>query len=571
MGRELQRAFLWVIFLLGLFMLFDAWQVRNGNPSFFAQPEQQQEQIAADSKNSQQSKDVAAVEANNAVASKVNTTIAEPVVVTTDLFKLTFDANGASVARAELLKERETPDWKKRGVPSLIYGSEPEGYKPGNVVLFDTTDKHVYKAETGLLGGGFPTHRTQFTLASKDLTMKDGQDMLSVKFVAQAGGVELVKTYTLQRGHYGIHVKHEVLNKGNVSINPSVYMQLVRDDNPAKSDSAFYNTFTGPVAYTDEEHYQKISFASIADGDKELPEVSTEGWIAMVQHYFLTAWVPTAEGQKRDLYTRQLDKHLFSIGSIVAMGEVAPGASKSIESQLYVGPQDQRRLDMIAPNLDLVVDYGWLTFLAKPIYSLLAFLHSLVGNWGWAIVLLTCLVKAVLYPISAAGYKSMARMREVAPRMKALQEKYGNDKQALNQAMVEFYRREKINPAGGCFPIMLQIPVFLALYWVLLATVELRGSEWLLWVTDLASPDSYLILPLLMVVTMIVQMKLSPQPADPVQAKVMMVMPLVFGVMFFFFASGLVLYWLTNNILSIWQQWYVNKQIEKEKQKRAIS
>ena len=194
-----------------------------------------------------------------------------------------------------------------------------------------------------------------------------------------------------------------------------------------------------------------------------------------------------------------------------------------------------------------------------------------MGNWGWAIVLLTCLVKAVLYPISAAGYKSMARMREVAPRMKALQEKYGNDKQALNQAMVEFYRREKINPAGGCFPIMLQIPVFLALYWVLLATVELRGSEWLLWVTDLASPDSYLILPLLMVVTMIVQMKLSPQPADPVQAKVMMVMPLVFGVMFFFFASGLVLYWLTNNILSIWQQWYVNKQIEKEKQKRAIS
>lgn len=569
MGRELQRAFLWVIFLLGLFMLYDAWQVRNGNPSYFAQPEQQQEQIVADAQQPQGATTTVAGE--QPVASKVNTTINNPVVVTTDLFKLTLDANGASVARAELLNERETPDWKKRGIPSLIFGSEPEGYEPGNVVLFDTNDKHVYKAETGLLGGTFPTHRTEFKLASNDLTMKDGQDVLSVKFVAQAGGVELVKTYILKRGHYGIQVKHEVINKGNVAINPSVYMQLVRDDNPAKSDSAFYNTFTGPVAYTDEEKYQKISFASISDGDKELPETSNEGWIAMVQHYFLTAWVPTAEGQKRDLYTRQLDKHLFSIGSIVAMGEVAPGTSKSIESQLYVGPQDQRRLEYIAPNLDLVVDYGWLTFLAKPIYTLLAFLYGLVGNWGWAIVLLTCLVKAILYPISASGYKSMARMREVAPRMKALQEKYGDDKQALNQAMVEFYRREKINPAGGCFPIMLQIPVFLALYWVLLATVELRGSEWLFWVTDLASPDSYLILPLLMVVTMILQMRLSPQPTDPVQAKVMMVMPLVFGVMFFFFASGLVLYWLTNNVLSIWQQWYVNKQIDKEKQKRAIS
>ncbi len=569
MGRELQRAFLWVIFLLGLFMLYDAWQVRNGNPSYFAQPEQQQEKIVADAQQTQGANTTVAGE--QPVASKVNTTINNPVVVTTDLFKLTLDANGASVARAELLNERETPDWKKRGIPSLIFGSEPEGYEPGNVVLFDTNDKHVYKAETGLLGGTFPTHRTEFKLASNDLTMKDDQDVLSVKFVAQAGGVELVKTYVLKRGHYGIQVKHEVINKGNVAINPSVYMQLVRDDNPAKSDSAFYNTFTGPVAYTDEEKYQKISFASISDGDKELPETSNEGWIAMVQHYFLTAWVPTAEGQKRDLYTRQLDKHLFSIGSIVAMGEVAPGTSKSIESQLYVGPQDQRRLEYIAPNLDLVVDYGWLTFLAKPIYTLLAFLYGLVGNWGWAIVLLTCLVKAILYPISASGYKSMARMREVAPRMKALQEKYGDDKQALNQAMVEFYRREKINPAGGCFPIMLQIPVFLALYWVLLATVELRGSEWLFWVTDLASPDSYLILPLLMVVTMILQMRLSPQPTDPVQAKVMMVMPLVFGVMFFFFASGLVLYWLTNNVLSIWQQWYVNKQIDKEKQKRAIS
>lgn len=569
MGRELQRAFLWMIFLLALFMLWDAWQVRNGNPSFFGSPEAVQEQVVENANTTAAAGDVKVPADSKAVASEVNVTITQPVVVTTDLFKITFDANGASVARAELLKERQTPDWKTRGLPGLILGEE-EQQDAGNVVLFDTSAQHVYKAETGLVGGNFPNHRTAFRLISDTLDMKEGQDTLNVSFAASQGNVELIKTYVFHRGHYGIDVKHEVRNKGNVAISPSVYMQLTRDDGKVASDSAFYNTFTGPAAYTEAEKFQKIDFDSIADNDTDLPSQSNEGWIAMLQHYFLTAWVPQQD-INRELYTRQLDKHLYAIGSIVAVGEVAPGAEKVVDSTLYVGPQDQRRLEYIAPNLDLVVDYGWLTFLAKPIYWLLAFLQGLVGNWGWAIVLLTVLVKAILYPISAAGYKSMARMRDVAPRMKAIQEKYGNDKQALNQAMMELYRREKINPAGGCFPILLQIPVFLALYWVLLATVELRGASWLLWVNDLASPDPYLILPLLMVATMIIQMKISPRPTDPTQAKVMMIMPVVFGVMFFFFASGLVLYWLTNNVLSIWQQWYVNKQIEKERIKRTIS
>ena len=569
MGRELQRAFLWMIFLLALFMLWDAWQVRNGNPSFFGTPEAVQEQVVENANTTAAAGDVRVPADSKAVASEVNVTITQPVVVTTDLFKITFDANGASVARAELLKERQTPDWKTRGLPGLILGEE-EQQDAGNVVLFDTSAQHVYKAETGLVGGNFPNHRTAFRLISDTLDMKEGQDTLNVSFAASQGNVELIKTYVFHRGHYGIDVKHEVRNKGNVAISPSVYMQLTRDDGKVASDSAFYNTFTGPAAYTEAEKFQKIDFDSIADNDTDLPSQSNEGWIAMLQHYFLTAWV-AQQDINRELYTRQLDKHLYAIGSIVAVGEVAPGAEKVVDSTLYVGPQDQRRLEYIAPNLDLVVDYGWLTFLAKPIYWLLAFLQGLVGNWGWAIVLLTVLVKAILYPISAAGYKSMARMRDVAPRMKAIQEKYGNDKQALNQAMMELYRREKINPAGGCFPILLQIPVFLALYWVLLATVELRGASWLLWVNDLASPDPYLILPLLMVATMIIQMKISPRPTDPTQAKVMMIMPVVFGVMFFFFASGLVLYWLTNNVLSIWQQWYVNKQIEKERIKRTIS
>ena len=560
MGRELQRAFLWMILGLSLFMLWDAWQVHNGKSSYFATPV---EEVASHEAtvNTEPKKEVAAVAGADQVINR-------PVEVTTDLFKVTFDEVGGVVARTELLQERETADWTHEGIPSLIFG-EAETV-PGNVVLLDTSAQRVYKAETGLVGGSFPNHRTLFKLVSSKVVMGEDDKQLEVKFEGESGGVKVVKTYTFQRGHYGINVKHDVINNGNIAINPSLYMQLTRDSAPVATQSSMYNTFTGPALYTQEDKFQKLSFDSLKNGEKDYPTYAQEGWVAMIQHYFLSAWVPE-DGVKRELYARQVSPKLFSIGSIVSVGEVAPGATNTVESQLYVGPQDQRRLEYIAPNLDLVVDYGWLTFLAKPIYNLLAFLYGLVGNWGWAIVLLTCLVKAILYPISAAGYKSMARMRDVAPRMKALQEKFKDDKQALNQAMMELYRREKINPAGGCFPLLLQIPVFLALYWVLLATVELRGAEWMLWVTDLSSPDAFLILPLVMMATMIIQMKLSPQPTDAAQARVMKFMPLVFGVMFFFFASGLVLYWLTNNLLSIWQQWYVNRQIEEERRKRTIS
>ena len=261
MGRELQRAFLWMIFLLGLFMLWDAWQVRNGNPSFFGTPAPVEEQVATNNAGTQTP--AAPVADSKAVASEVNVTITKPVVVTTDLFKITFDANGASVARAELLKERQTPDWKTRGLPGLVLGSSEEEQEVGNVVLFDTSAQHVYKAETGLVGGNYPNHRTSFRLISDNLTMKDGQETLEVSFAANQGNVELVKTYVFHRGHYGIDVKHTIRNQGNVAISPSVYMQLTRDDGKVASDSAFYNTFTGPAAYTEDEKFQKISFDSI--------------------------------------------------------------------------------------------------------------------------------------------------------------------------------------------------------------------------------------------------------------------------------------------------------------------
>ena len=287
----------------------------------------------------------------------------------------------------------------------------------------------------------------------------------------------------------------------------------------------------------------------------------------MVQHHFVSAWVPP-QGEVRHNYTRALGHDLFAVGTLISLKEIAPGATQTNHAVLYSGPQEQARLEQLAPGLELVVDYGWLTFLAKPIYWLLDFLYGIVGNWGWAIVLLTCIVKAVLYPISAAGYRSMARMKEVTPRLKALQEKYKDDKQRLPQAMMELYKTEKINPVGGCLPIMLQIPVFLALYWVLQGSVELRGAEWILWVHDLAMPDPWFVLPALMAATMFLQILLNPKPTDPMQAKVMYIMPVVFSVMFFIFAAGLVLYWLTNNILSIAQQWWINKTIAEERAQR---
>ncbi|MFR3635658.1 MAG: membrane protein insertase YidC, partial [Sutterella sp.] len=283
---------------------------------------------------------------------------------------------------------------------------------------------------------------------------------------------------------------------------------------------------------------------------------ANNGWIAMVQHHFVSAWVPK-EGEERTNYVDTLSQDLYRIGSMVKRAELAPGASVTDEAVFYSGPQNQTRLAQIAPGLELVVDYGWLTFLAKPIYWLLSMLHSVVGNWGWSIVLLTCIVKLILYPISAAGYRSMARMKEVTPRMKALQDKYKDDKARLNQAMAELYRTEKINPVAGCLPVVLQIPVFLSLYWVLLGSVELRGAPWILWVHDLGMPDPWFILPLIMAATMFLQILLNPKPTDPAMAKVTYIMPLVFSVMFFVFASGLVLYWLTNNVLSILQQWWM--------------
>lgn len=574
MGSDFQRTLMWVILVASCFMLWDNWNVYNGKPSFFGEPAvtQTEQTAAAKADSAAGVPDVAQSGAEAVAKGMIDTS--KPVDVSNDMLKLTIDEVGAVVTHAVLLKEHQQSDWTEVGIAGMILGKEQKA-RP-NIELLTVSPKSVYVAQTGFIGGEFPNHKSSFkyvgTKTEKRMDEELGREVnvYTAAFESTVGKVTVRRTYVLSDGRYSVTVRNEFKNNGETAVKPSLYYQLTRDGNKPEGQSTFYYTYTGPAIYTAEDKFQKISFDDISDKAGHVAKTDN-GWIAMIQHYFISAWtdVRGQDGKKeREFYTAKLDQNLYAVGSIIKLGTVEPQKSVSTAATLYVGPQDQNRLSYLADGLDLVVDYGWLTFLAKPIYSILNFMFGLCGNWGWSIVLLTVLVKLILYPISAAGYKSMARMKEVTPRMKALQEQYADDKQRLQQAMMELYRKEKINPVGGCLPILLQIPVFLALYWVLLASVELRDSAWLGWVSDLASPDPWFILPAVMMITMFLQIKLNPTPTDPMQARMMVIMPLVFGVMFFFFPAGLVLYWLTNNVLSIAQQWYVNKQIAAEREKR---
>ncbi|QGD33677.1 membrane protein insertase YidC [Bordetella holmesii] len=550
---DIRRTVLWMIFSFSLLLLWNNWQIHNGKPSLFGPAPASAEQkapanpatpVVNDASTPSVPSAPTAAAAPGSVPGSVAVVPAQAkeVVVTTDVLRLTFSTTGAQLVRAELLK----------------YPASADNDKP--MVLLDRSADLTYTAQTGLIGSGqsFPTHLTPFAITTPDRELSG--DKLVIRFEAESGGLRVSKTYTLDRGSYDIHVRHDVTNVSDTPQSPSVYMQLERDGNDPAGTSSFYHTFTGVAVYSEQDKFQKITFGDIAKNKASYIKQADNGWIGIVQHYFATAWVPQ-QGKPRTNELLQVQPNLFAARSIEALGQVAPGASASSEAQLWVGPQDQKAMSAVAPGLELVVDYGWLTIIAKPLFTLMTWLHSLLGNWGWTIVALTVIIKAVFYPLASASYRSMARMTQVAPRLQALKEKFGDDRQKLNQAMMEMYRTEKINPLGGCLPMVVQIPVFIALYWVLLASVEMRGAPWILWIHDLSVRDPYFILPAVMMGTMFLQIRLNPTPPDPVQAKVMMVMPLVFGGMMFFFPAGLVLYWCVNNTLSILQQWSITRSI----------
>jgi len=576
-----QRTILWLIFTMSLLFLWDAWQRHNGQPSLLGgllAPSSQQAPSGAGkagpdatgapgsparSDNSVPQASVSSVPgapAGSAAVPGAGGTGAggaagaagsassgpAPVRITNDVLSLEIDPVGGEIQRAELLKFKDTDD------------------KSVNVVLMAERPGHVYVAQTGLVGPqgtSFPTHRTPFTIEPGPRELAPGSDELVVTMSAESGGVTLTRHYVLRRGSYLVEVRHEIANSGGVTVKPTLYMQLTRDNSKPPGESQFYSTYTGPVVYTDKDKFQKVDFADIEKGKATFAKSASDGWVGMIQHYFAAAWVPT-ENAPREFFARKVDTNLYATGMLQPLKEIAPGGTESVTSKLYIGPQDQRVLEKIAPGLELTVDYGWLTVFAKPLFWLLDFLHSLVGNWGWAIVLLTIIVKLAFFPLQAASYRSMAKMKKVTPKLTQLRERYGNDRVKMNQAMMELYKTEKINPLGGCLPIVVQIPVFIALYWVLLASVEMRNAPWIGWIKDLAAPDPFYILPLVMAVTMFIQTKLNPVPPDPIQAKMMLWMPLVFSVMFFFFPAGLVLYWLVNNLFSIAQQWVITRHIE---------
>lgn len=551
--NDIRRTILWVIFGFSMVLLWDKWQIHNGKkPTFFPSPQTVSAPAAADAKPADVSvpQPAAAASAgdvpgaaNAAAQPAAAVTPRQDVIVGSDVMRLTFDSEGGTLKASELLKYSDTTDDKKL------------------MQVFEQNAKRVYLGQTGLIGGNFPTHKTPMTVMPGERELKDGQDSVQVRFEsADQGGVKLIKTFTLKRGSYAVDVQHDVVNTGSAAVNPQLYMQLVRDGNKPEHESSFYSTFTGPAVYTDAKKYHKVEFKDIESGKAEVDKASPNGFVAMVQHYFASAWL-LADGIQRDNFVRKVGDNLYAVGMITPVGTVEPGQTKTVSSRLFSGPQIEPMLEKLSPGLELVKDYGWLTILAKPLYWLLSELHKFIGNWGWSIVALVVLLKIAFYWLNAKAYSSMAKMKAINPRIQEMRERLKDKPQQMQQEMMRIYREEKVNPMGGCLPIVIQIPVFMALYWVLQSSVEIRNAPWIGWIHDLSVPDPFFILPLLMTLSSLLQTALNPAPPDPMQAKMMWIMPLMFSVMFFFFPSGLVLYWLTNNILSIAQQWIINKRM----------
>lgn len=557
---DTKRIVLLIIFSTSLLFLWDAWiteQERFSNPASVTQTDPATGAVQAKKDDtlpvpgsalisSQEETDANQIPAgSDAVESATPRLLptGEQIRIVTDMVIAEIDSAGGDLRRLELLQHPSSED------------------KETPYALLQSQAARIYVAQSGLIGEGLPNHKTiyQPESAKRSYELSAGEDEIVIRLRApEADGIQVTKTYTFRRGSYVIDVGFEVENKGDATVRPFSYFQMLRDSNPPSGTTMMIPTYLGAAIYTEEEKFQKIPFADLDKNKTDYPTNTDNGWIAMLEHYFLAAWLPPQQ-TPREFFAKRQSENLYAAGVITPVGAIAPGETAKSIMPLYAGPQEQDKLAELAPGLELTVDYGWLTVIAVPLFWLLSFYHSWTDNWGIAIILLTMTVKLLFFPLSAAGYRSMAKLRLVTPKLQRIQEQYKGDRQRMHQAMMEFYKEEKINPMGGCFPILVQIPVFIALFWTLLAAVELRYAPFALWINDLSSPDPYYILPLLMGISMFVQTRLNPTPTDPIQAKVMQIMPVAFSVFFFFFPAGLVLYSLVNNILSIAQQWKITK------------
>jgi YidC/Oxa1 family membrane protein insertase len=569
---DIRRTVLWVVFTMSLVLLWDGWQKHNGHPSMFSPAPRTVATAPAGAASSgvpaATTGTAAGAQAQAPAAAPATAAPSEKITIRTDVLTVTVDTLGGDIVRAELPKYLTAPDPTVTDQLLQMVGlKKPAPFTPEPVVLFNAGQQ--YRAQTGLVGaqGPLPTHNTPMTAVPGPRAFDDGQDEIKLRLEsAEVGGVKLAKTFTFKRGAYTVGVTHEVINAGSAPVTPQVYLQLVRDGSTVTGGAAFTPSFTGPAVYNDKTKFKTLKFEDIDKGKVDIEKQANDGWVSMVQHYFASAWLVNEPGN-REFFVRKLPGQLgvrgdtYATGMVFTLPTLAPGASTTQNATLFAGPQEENNLAKLAPGLERVKDYGMLTILAEPLFWLLDKLHGFIGNWGWTIVALVLLLKIALYGLNASAYKSMARMKAVAPRINEMKERLKDKPQEMQQEMMKIYREEKINPIGGCLPIFLQMPIFMALYWVLLSTVEMRQAPWILWITDLSVRDPYFILPLLMMASSLFQVWLNPPAADPMQQKMMWIMPIAFGVMFFVFPAGLVLYWLTNNILSIAQQWMINKQL----------
>ena len=545
---DTQRLILLFVFGFSVLMLWESWEREHQPKTPGATQQAQQPGVPAPAKPAG-----GAAPSQAVAAAAVEEAKGETIRVTTDLVVAEIDTLGGTLKRLELLKHKDSDDLGK------------------NFVLISPA--HHYEAQSGLTGDGGPNHRTLWRAAPGSRSLDAAADALEVRLTAVGkDGVEVEKVYRFHRNSYVVDVDMRVRNPGSAPLETFGYFQLTHDGKPEGNRNAVAETFgarsfTGFAVYSEEHKFQKVAPADIDKDKANYVKQAKDGWLAMIQHYFVSAWLAPA-GVLHDYQIEKRQDGTYA-GRILMPLTVAPGSESKLSMQLYSGPQEKRRLEAAAPGLDLVVDYGWLAIIAWPLFWLLEHLHALTGNWGVAIILLTVLIKLIFFPLSAASYKSMAKMKVVTPRLTKIREMYANDRQKMNQAMMDLYKTEKINPLGGCFPILVQIPVFIALYWVLLAAIELRHAPFVLWIHDLAALDPYFVLPILMTVTMVLQTRMNPTPPDPVQAKVMQFMPFIFSIFFFFFPAGLVLYWLVNNILSILQQWQIQRMFNRDKPAHA--
>jgi YidC/Oxa1 family membrane protein insertase len=564
------RFVLIVTFAMLVFMLWQAWDLDYGpKPETAAIESQEGVKVKEDlpTTTAEMSTQTESPE-HNPVSVPVAASTSKTVKIKTDVIALEIDTQGGTVTNLDLLKYPvEKANTFVNGLRKMI-GMQVAEIDTAPVRLFDSNQEKLFVAQSGLIAGsGFaaaPDHYTIFSSEQDSYTLQPGQESLTVPLTwTDNNGLVITKLFTIKRGSYEIILDQKVRNNSGKAWSGRQYSQLLRvPDTSGKGNmlTGGMRAYNGGVIYTEKNKYQKISFEDMAE---ETLDVTTEGgWIAMIQHYFASAWIPPAD-KENHFYTKELKDGRFVIGTYSPSLTVEANTEAQFVSSLFAGPKIQPMMEKIAPGLELTVDYSVLTFIGKPIYWLLNKIDNVVGNWGVAIIGVTLCIKLLFFPLSQASFKSMAKMRKIQPRLKELQERFADDRPRFNNEMMALYKKEKVNPLGGCLPILIQIPVFMALYWVLSETVEFRQAPFMLWIQDLSIQDPFYILPLIMGLTMKIQQSLNPAPIDPIQAKVMKMFPIVFTIFFLFFPAGLVLYWVVNNTLSIIQQTIITKQIEK--------